>query len=114
MEAFVAAQRADGNPEFTVDSAGNSSDLYVVKFIEPIAFNRAALGKDVGREAVRREAAERAAHRLHLEIETARAKGVQSPTALARSLTERAVSTPLGASVWTHTTIARVIARVSS
>ena len=61
LEAFIAAQRADGNSEFTVDSAGNASDLYVVKYIEPIAFNRAALGKDAGREAVRREAAERAA-----------------------------------------------------
>ena len=60
LEAFVAAQRADGSPEFIVDSAGNASDLYVVKYIEPIAFNRVALGKNAGREAVGREAAERA------------------------------------------------------
>ena len=61
LQAFVAARRANGSPEFTVDSAGDASDLYVVKYIEPIALNRVALGKDVGREPVRREAAERAA-----------------------------------------------------
>ncbi len=61
LENFVAAQRADGRPEFAVDTAGNAPDLYVVKFIEPAASNRSSPGKDVGREAVRREAAERAA-----------------------------------------------------
>jgi len=60
LAGFVAAQRADGSPEFAVDTAGNAPDLYVVKYIEPSASNRASLGKDVGREAVRREAAERA------------------------------------------------------
>ena len=61
LEAFVAAQRADGSPEFTIDSVGAASDLYVVKYIEPLASNRAALGKDAGRTAVGREAVERAA-----------------------------------------------------
>jgi PAS domain S-box-containing protein len=61
LASFVAAQRADGQPEFAVDTAGNAPDLYVVKYIEPSAANRASPGKDVGREAVRREAAERAA-----------------------------------------------------
>ncbi len=60
LERFVAAQRADGRPEFAVDTAGNAPDLYVVKYIEPAASNRSSPGKDVGREAVRREAAERA------------------------------------------------------
>ena len=61
LESFVAAQRAEGRPEFTVDTAGNAPDLYVVKYIEPAASNRASPGKDVGREPIRREAAERAA-----------------------------------------------------
>jgi PAS domain S-box-containing protein len=60
LERFVAAQRAEGRPDFAVDTAGNAADLYVVKFIEPSASNRTSAGKDVGREAVRREAAERA------------------------------------------------------
>ena len=58
---FVAAQRADGRPDFTVDTAGNAPELYIVKYIEPSASNRSSPGKDVGREAVRREAVERAA-----------------------------------------------------
>ena len=61
LASFVAAQRADGRPEFAIDTAGNAPDLYVVKYIEPGASNRTSPGKDVGREAVRREAAERAA-----------------------------------------------------
>ena len=61
LESFIAAQRADGRPEFAVETAGNAPDLYVVKYIEPSASNRSSPGKDVWREAVRREAAERAA-----------------------------------------------------
>ncbi|MEP6874254.1 MAG: CHASE domain-containing protein [Burkholderiales bacterium] len=60
LASFLEAQRADGSPEFAVDTAGNAPDLYVVKYIEPSPSNRGALGKDVGREAIRREAAERA------------------------------------------------------
>jgi PAS domain S-box-containing protein len=58
---FVAAQHADGRPDFAVDTAGNAPDLYVVKYIEPLSSNRSSPGKDAGRETVRREAAERAA-----------------------------------------------------
>ena len=60
----------------------------------------------------RRDAAERVAHRLHLEIETAQAEGVQHPAGLARRLTQREVPTPRGAQEWTHTTVARVLARM--
>ncbi len=60
LQAFVAAQRADVAPEFDVHSQGQAPDLFVVKFIEPIADNRASLGFDVGQEPVHREAAERA------------------------------------------------------
>ena len=61
LASFVAAQQADGHPEFAVDTAGNAPDLYVVKYIGPASSNQTSLGKDVGREAVRRDAAERAA-----------------------------------------------------
>jgi PAS domain S-box-containing protein len=60
LDAFVATERADHAPEFSVQSQGTGPDLFVVKFIEPIADNRPAFGFDVGQETVRREAAERA------------------------------------------------------
>ena len=60
LDAFVAAERADNAPEFTVQTQGAGPDLFVVKFVEPIAENRPAFGFDVGQDPVRREAAERA------------------------------------------------------
>ena len=62
LAAFIAAERADDAPQFTLrqlDDKGRD-DLYVVKFIEPMAPNHSAVGLDVGSERVRREAAERA------------------------------------------------------
>ncbi|WP_426954134.1 recombinase family protein [Muricoccus radiodurans] len=59
---------------------------------------------------VRREEAERAAHRLALEIERLRADGVVGQAALARALNEKGVPTPAGRGAWTHTTVARVLA----
>jgi len=61
----------------------------------------------------RREAADRAAHRLGLEVDRLRAEGVEGHAALARALTARRVPTPHAAEAWTHTTIARVLGRVS-
>lgn len=58
----------------------------------------------------RREAAERAAHRLALEVERLRAEGILGYAAIARALTERGVPTPRGPGTWTHTTVARVLA----
>ncbi|MCF8155037.1 MAG: CHASE domain-containing protein [Rhodoferax sp.] len=60
LASFVAAERVDNAPEFEVGTQGEADDLFIVKFIEPIADNRAALGLDLGQEAVHREAAERA------------------------------------------------------
>ncbi|WP_349745147.1 PAS domain S-box protein [Roseateles cavernae] len=57
---FVAATRADGAPDFELLTQGKAEDLFVIKYIEPLAANRAALGLDVGSEPVRREAVERA------------------------------------------------------
>ena len=60
LRAFIDAERADNAPEFSVLTAGSAPDLFVIKYIEPLATNRAALGLDAGQEAVRREAIERA------------------------------------------------------
>ena len=58
------------------------------------------------------EAAERAAHRLVLEVERLRTERVVGQAALARALNERGVPTPQGRRARTHTTVARVVPRV--
>ena len=58
LQRFVANERADGAPDFAVRSSGNAADLYVVKYVEPIASNRAALGFDLGVDPNRRAAVE--------------------------------------------------------
>lgn len=60
LASFVAAERADGAPGFSVSADGNAAELYVVKFLEPAAGNHDALGTDAGSDAVHREAIERA------------------------------------------------------
>jgi resolvase-like protein/recombinase len=63
----------------------------------------------------RGDAADRAAHRLLLEVGRLRAEaGVASLQGLARALTERGVPTPRGSDTWTHTTVARLLARVGA
>ena len=66
LARFVAAERADGAPDFAVHTSGDASDLYVVKFIEPLADNRPAWGYDLGQDPTRRAAAERAVHQITL------------------------------------------------
>ena len=61
----------------------------------------------------RREAAERAAHRLALEVDQLRAGGVAGQAALARALNERGIAPPAGRGAWTHTTVARVLQRTA-
>lgn len=63
---------------------------------------------------VRREEAERAAHRLMLKIAVLQAEGVTSHQGLARTLTQRGIAAPRGGSNWTHTTVARLLARVEA
>jgi hypothetical protein len=60
----------------------------------------------------RHEAAGRAAHRLLLEVERLRGMGRVSNAAIARALTARGVPTPRGGATWTHTTVARLVARI--
>ncbi|MBL6081995.1 recombinase family protein [Belnapia sp. T18] len=59
----------------------------------------------------RRRAAEQAAHRLPLEVQRLRANGVTGQAALARALNQCGVPVPSGRGAWTHTTVARVLAR---
>ena len=58
LARFVARERADGAPDFAVQSQGQASDLWVVKYMEPLANNRAAWGYDLGQTADSREALE--------------------------------------------------------
>jgi len=60
VDTFIAIERRDDAPDFAVRTRGTAPDLYVIKFIEPLADNRAAWGLDLGAEPVRREAIERA------------------------------------------------------
>ena len=60
LDAFLARERTDFAPEFDVRTKGDAADLFIIKYIEPIETNRAALGLDLGQDAVRREGAERA------------------------------------------------------
>ncbi|MBI1191327.1 MAG: PAS domain-containing protein [Tepidisphaera sp.] len=67
LEEFVAAERADGAPDFDVrlsptpgSGLENAPDLYVIEHIYPLERNRAAWGYDVGGDPTRREAILRA------------------------------------------------------
>jgi two-component system, sensor histidine kinase and response regulator len=60
LSQFEAAERADQAPDFTVKTQGDEDEMYIIKYVEPLASNLAAQGLDIGAEAVRREAVERA------------------------------------------------------
>ena len=59
--AFVAAERADGAPDFAIhpDEAADQADLYVVRFIEPAASNVGVQGLN-NTDPLRRNAIQRA------------------------------------------------------
>ena len=74
---------------------------------------RPASGPDsVAAALARVQCAGQTAHRLMLEVATIRAEGVTTMVGVARVLTDRAVPTPNGGTLWTHTTVARLLARV--
>nr|MDP2191117.1 CHASE domain-containing protein [Rhodoferax sp.] len=60
LARFEATEKADQAPDFSVKTQGDAADLYVIKYIEPLANNRAAQGLDLGSEPIRRAAVERA------------------------------------------------------
>ena len=47
-----------------------------------------------------------------LELEAVRAEGNTSCAAIARAMMQRGALTPNGGSVWTHTTVSRVLALI--
>ena len=57
---LVAQMHAEGADAFSVKVHEGSTDLYVVRYIEPLAQKLEAWGMDLGAEPVRREAVERA------------------------------------------------------
>lgn len=60
LSTFIETSRADGAPDYNYKPAGERSDYFIIKYIEPISQNQPALGYDVGSEPVRRQAAEMA------------------------------------------------------
>jgi len=76
---------------------------------------RPPAGPDAAAAArVRREGAERVAHRLALEVEALRREGISTHAGLAQALTACGVATPRGGAMWTHTTVARVLDRIGA
>jgi two-component system, sensor histidine kinase and response regulator len=59
LPAFIDAERADEAPDFGLRqlTQRDEPDLFVIKIIEPVARNAAALGLDVGSDPVRRQGA---------------------------------------------------------
>jgi CHASE1-domain containing sensor protein len=60
VPAFVSRMRQAYGPQYQLHTEGERADLFVIKFLEPLARNPQALGYDIGSEAVRRQAAEAA------------------------------------------------------
>ncbi len=62
LDALTQRERRDGAPDFTVKGIGggpiNASTPYVIRFVEPIANNRAAVGLDIASEKNRKAAAD--------------------------------------------------------
>jgi PAS domain S-box-containing protein len=60
LPAFIQKERKNGAPDFAVKTSGQAPDLFIIKYVEPVAQNWAAVGLDVGAEPIRRAAAEKA------------------------------------------------------
>ena len=60
VDQFVAAERADGLPDFGITQLENQDfdDLWVITAIEPVSQNRSAIGLDIGSETMRRMGAQ--------------------------------------------------------
>ena len=84
-EAFLAAARADGAPDFQIRELGEPHDEhYVIQYIEPVARNQAAVGLDVASES-RRQAAARQSIRTNEPTITAPITIVQAESAPSQS-----------------------------
>jgi CHASE1-domain containing sensor protein len=60
LPAYVERARAEGVPDFAVPNPGNRPNLLVLRYAEPERRSSGMRGIDVGADAPRREAAERA------------------------------------------------------
>ncbi|MDF4002472.1 EAL domain-containing protein [Luteibacter sp. PPL552] len=60
LPAFLDKARSEYGDSFALRTSGDAQDLYVIRSIEPLPANRAALGFDVGSEAQRRATLDRA------------------------------------------------------
>jgi PAS domain S-box-containing protein len=60
LPRFQAAVRAEGAQAFSVNAPGTAADLYVIRYIEPLAANLPAWGYDLGSDPKRRSAVETA------------------------------------------------------
>ena len=61
----------------------------------------------------RQRVAEQAAHRILLDLEALRIAGITGHAALARAMMASGIPTPQGSRTWTHTTVARLLARTA-
>lgn len=57
---FLAAQRADGAPGFSILPEGERPDYFLITYTEPIEWNQPAIGFDIGSDPLRRAVAESA------------------------------------------------------
>ncbi len=57
LDAFVAQAQRDGVADLTIKPAISASQMFVVKYVEPIALNQTAVGLDIAFEEKRRTAA---------------------------------------------------------
>src|SRR5262249_21686136 len=53
LARYVADNRADGAPDFTIHPASGTGPNYVITFVEPLEGNQAALGLNIAFEANR-------------------------------------------------------------
>ena len=60
LPAFVSRMQRAFGLQYRVRSEGEQPDHYIVKYLEPLARNREALGYDIGSESIRRLGAEAA------------------------------------------------------
>lgn len=60
LDDFLEKERVDDAPDFSIRTSGLNSELYIIKFIEPLASNIQAQGFDIASDPIRRAAAEQA------------------------------------------------------
>jgi CHASE1-domain containing sensor protein len=62
LKKFETSVRNEGDPNYTIKVRTDTDIYYLVKYITPVSGNEMALGVDLGRDKIRREALLRAIH----------------------------------------------------